>query len=60
MDWDDLEPQKQKKQPKPLEPLSIEALENYIQELTAEIERAKAEILKKKAVKEAASAFFKK
>jgi uncharacterized small protein (DUF1192 family) len=60
MDWDDLEPQKRKKQPKPLDPLSIEELGTYILDLTAEIERAKAEIAKKKAVKDAASAFFKK
>lgn len=60
MDWDDLEPRKQKKQPRPLDPFSIEELENYILELNAEIERVKAEIVRKKAVKDAASLFFKK
>jgi uncharacterized small protein (DUF1192 family) len=59
MDWDDLEPRKAKKQPRPLDPLSIEELEAYIVELGAEIERARGEIARKKAVRAAASAFFK-
>ena len=42
-----------------LEPLSIEALELYIEERKAEIERAKAMIDSKKAARGAAASFFK-
>lgn len=60
MDWDDLEPRKQTKPPKSLDPLSIEELEAYIVSLRGEIERAQTEITRKKAVRDAASAFFRK
>lgn len=59
MEWDENEPRNAKKPPKPLEPLSIEELESYIAALSGEIERAHAEIAKKKAVRNAAAAFFK-
>lgn len=42
-----------------LDPMSIEALEEYIAEREAEIARARAMIEKKKAARGAASAFFK-
>ena len=53
------------KKPKGLEPrvldrLSIEELEDYIVELKAEIVRTEADIVKKKAVRQGAEAFFKK
>jgi uncharacterized small protein (DUF1192 family) len=60
MDIEDLEPRKQKPQPKNLEPLSIEELEAYIGELEAEIARVRADIKKKQAHRDAAAAFFKK
>lgn len=53
------------KKPKGLEPrvldrLSIEELQDYIAELKAEIARTEADIAKKRAVNAAAEAFFKK
>lgn len=47
MEDEDLEPRKQKPVVKNLDILSIEALEEYIVELQAEIERVRAEITKK-------------
>jgi uncharacterized small protein (DUF1192 family) len=44
---------------KNLEPLSLDELKAYIVELENEIERSRAEIVKKEAHKNAASAFFK-
>lgn len=60
MDLEDLEPRKTKPQPRNLDPLSVDELNTYIQELEAEIARVKAEIDKKQAHLSAASAFFKK
>ena len=48
MDEDDLLPRAKKPEPKNLEPLSIEALEDYIAELEAEIARVRTEIGAKK------------
>jgi uncharacterized small protein (DUF1192 family) len=60
MDLDDLEPRKAKPKPKLLDPLSVDELEAYIQELQGEIARVRAEIAKKQAHLDAAAAFFKK
>jgi uncharacterized small protein (DUF1192 family) len=56
---DDAEPTKKKPTPKNLDPLSVDDLREYIAELEAEIERARAQIAKKEAQRQAASAFFK-
>ena len=60
MDADDLEPRKPTPKPKLLDPLSVDELEVYIQELQNEIARVRAEIAKKQAHLNAAAAFFKK
>lgn len=60
MDMDDLLPQKKQPPKKNLEELSIEALNDYIAELEAEIARTQDEIKKKQAAKAGAEAFFKK
>jgi uncharacterized small protein (DUF1192 family) len=60
MDIEDLEPRKEKPKPKSLDRLSVDELEAYIGELEGEIERVRAEIGKKQAHLNAASAFFKK
>ena len=59
MDTDELEPRRKKPALKDLTTLSIADLEDYIQDLTAEIERARAMIASKKAAAEGAAAFFK-
>ena len=59
MDTDDLEPLAGPKKPKDLEIMSIKALQEYIAELKAEIERAEAEINAKQSHRSAADAFFK-
>jgi uncharacterized small protein (DUF1192 family) len=59
MDADDLEPRKQKPKPKDLESMSIEALEDYVAELAAEIERARLMIAGKKSARSAADSVFK-
>lgn len=59
MDADDLEPRSVKAKPKDLDALSIEALGEYIEGLKAEILRAEASILAKKAARAGADAFFK-
>ncbi len=58
MDEDDLLPKAKKPEPKNLEPLSIEALEEYIVELEAEIARVRAEIEAKKSHRGEAEALF--
>ena len=60
MDTDDLEPPTSPRKPKDLEIMSIEALEEYIAGLKAEIERAEAQIAAKQSHRSAADAFFKK
>lgn len=57
MEEQDLEP---RTQPKDLEVMSIEALEEYIAEMEAEIERARAEIAAKRDYRSAAEDVFKK
>ncbi len=56
---EELETQKKTPKLKGLEPMSIDELNNYIQEMTEEIERVKQEIGRKNAHMDAASSFFK-
>lgn len=56
---DDLDPQKQMQSIKNLEPLSLNELSHYIEELKEEIVRTEQEIVRKKASMDAASAAFK-
>lgn len=56
MDELDLPPPSRK--PKPLDPLSIEELEQYIQTLQAEIERARSMIASKQAARSGADKVF--
>ncbi len=58
MDEDDLIPRNVKPQPKNLEPMSIEALEDYIAGLEAEIIRARAVIADKSDARNEAEGFF--
>lgn len=58
--WDDLEPQKQSKKPKPLDDLSVGELQEYVAALQAEIARAEAAIKAKQAHMTAMDALFKK
>ena len=60
MDDDDLVPRRAKPAPRDLEPLSVEALEDYIRELEAEIARVRAEIEAKKRHRDGAEALFRK
>jgi uncharacterized small protein (DUF1192 family) len=56
---DDLEPQKQLTTVKNLEPMSLDELSYYIEELKQEITRTEGEIVRKKASMDAASSVFK-
>lgn len=60
MDERDLEPREKKPDLKNLEVLSIEALEDYIGELQAEIERVREEIKRKDSARSAAESVFRK
>jgi uncharacterized small protein (DUF1192 family) len=59
MDADDLEPKKKKPAPKNLEVMSIEALNEYIGDLEAEIARVRDAIAGKRKAKSGADKFFK-
>ena len=59
MDLEELEPKKQKPQPRNLDVLSIEELNNYIAEMQAEIARVEEKIAAKKAHINAAAGLFK-
>ena len=59
MDTDDLEPQRKKLKPMDLHVLSIEALGNYIEELEAEIARAREAIAAKRTAHDGAKSVFK-
>jgi uncharacterized small protein (DUF1192 family) len=59
MDLEDLEPRKQKPQPRNLDVLSIEELNAYIEEMRAEIRRVEEKIAAKKAHINAAAGIFK-
>jgi uncharacterized small protein (DUF1192 family) len=58
--FDDLEPQKQTKKPKPLDDMSVDELEDYVAALQAEIVRVEAAIKAKQAHMAAMDALFKK
>lgn len=60
MDADDLEPQKKAKPKKDLEVMSIEALQEYIEELEAEISRVRDSIASKEDARASAESVFKK
>jgi uncharacterized small protein (DUF1192 family) len=59
MDFEDLEPQKQSKKPKPLDNMSVADLKDYIAALQAEIVRAEAAMKAKQAHLEAMNSLFK-
>jgi uncharacterized small protein (DUF1192 family) len=59
MDWNELEPQNIKPDPKNLEIMSIQALGEYIEELEAEIARVRETIALKEEAKDGAESFFK-
>ena len=61
MDILDLEPRKPKPKPKPknLDEMSIEALQEYIEEIEAEIERVQEAISAKKSARVGAESVFK-
>ena len=56
---DDLEPKKKAAKLKNLEPMSVDELMAYVEDMKAEITRTEGEIAKKKAYANAASSFFK-
>ncbi len=56
---DDLDPKKKAAKLKNLEPMSVDELVAYVENLKAEIVRTEAEIARKKAYAQAASGFFK-
>jgi uncharacterized small protein (DUF1192 family) len=58
MEPEDLEPRKKAPAPRELDSLSIEELQDYIAQLTAEIERARAKIAAKRAHLEGAAGLF--
>ena len=60
MDEDELLPRTKKPGPRNLEPLSIEALEDYIAEMEAEIARVREEIAAKGEHRSGAEALFRK
>lgn len=59
MDLEELEPRKQKPQPRNLDVLSIEELNAYIEEMQAEIRRVEEKIAAKKAHMSTAAGLFK-
>jgi len=59
MEEQELEPKTKRQKPRDLEVMSIEALNEYIAGLEAEIERARAEIAKKQNSRAAAESVFK-
>jgi uncharacterized small protein (DUF1192 family) len=60
LEEDDLQPRNVKPKPKDLVPLSIEALEDYVGELEAEIARVRAAIDAKRRHRSGAEALFRK
>ena len=59
MDFEDLEPRKQTKKPKPLDDMSVADLKEYVAALQAEIVRVEAAINAKQAHLEAMNSLFK-
>jgi uncharacterized small protein (DUF1192 family) len=60
MDLEELEPTKKPPTLRNLEVMSIEALQNYIEELRSEIKRVETEIAHKRSARAGAESFFKK
>lgn len=60
MEPEDLEPQRQKPKPRDLDPMSIEALKEYVSELEAEIARVKEEIARKESHRSGAEKLFRR
>ena len=60
LDTDDLEPRPTKPKPRDLDLLAVTELENYIDELRAEIARAQGAIDRKRDHRSGAESFFKK
>lgn len=60
MDWDELEPKKKKAALRNLEIMGVAELNAYIEELEAEILRARAAIAAKQSARAGAESFFKK
>jgi len=60
MDTDDLEPPVKKAELKNLEVMDIDALQNYIGELEAEISRVREAITAKESARDGAESIFKK
>lgn len=60
MEFEDLEPRKQKPKPRDLSTWGVAELNEYIANLNAEIERARAVIKSKQGHRSAADALFKK
>jgi len=60
MEEEDLAPLRKKAPPKDLTPMAVAELDEYILGLQAEIERARAEIARKRAQKTGAEALFKR
>ena len=58
MEEDDLVPRNKKPQPKNLAGMSLEALHEYIEELEAEIQRAREMIAEKEVARDAADSVF--
>lgn len=60
MDWDEPETKKKSLQPKPLDSLGIDELNDYIAQLEAEILRVRQAITAKQAARAGADSFFKR
>lgn len=60
MDFDDLDPKTAKPKKKDLEVMGVEALNDYIADLEAEIARARAAIAAKGDARSVAESFFRK
>lgn len=60
MDWQDLEPKKKAAALRNLEIMGVAELNAYIEELEAEIARARAAIASKQSARAGAESFFKK
>ena len=59
MEEQDLEPLTLRPKPRVLEPMSIDALQDYIAEMEAEIERVRAAVNAKESWRDNAESFFK-
>jgi len=60
MDTDEIDPRREKIEPKALEPMSVDELNGYIRQLEAEIARARAAIGAKQGVRAGAESLFRR